>query len=745
MTARKFFKAIFGDSEGHAVIVLPNFDGKPVNDFWFNYPAQLDDMVALVEENTTGSVWYSPNLFGAKSRTKQTSLTLNVAAADADTCEPENFRLPPSIVVETSPGRYQVYWLLDGENDSAEVAKLNRRIAQVHKDQGCDTAFVNQAKLMRVPGTSNHKHPGSITVLSEFDELSYKSDILEQLYPESEVPDAEANVFVDVPMPDDLADYTEQNRTSLIVGLPNSAVMKDLLFGKYQEDRRSEARFKLLCELYRIGLDDKAVVALAWGAPTNKYRNDPRGFSGLWAEAMKAKSFVGAVTEGESEAGEKIEVDNEEILAELAEESKSFNFLTIEEAEEVSGYVNFVDEWCNWASKATDAPIEYHKQAALTILSAVYSEYGHIRPSFARDKVHGMKLNVWFMTLGRSTRDRKSTARAYMITFLQHIQEDGREYMFPEDFTPSSVSLLLPEWANKSAVYARDEVQGLFSELLNQSYMAGGSAVMTKLYDGWSPSRARASGDRKLTKSVPVSFIMSLTGILSETADILTVKDFKSGFLTRFLYVVAERDPNYVKPTTEQAPRDEEDDEGDKVFDSFVRRFQMNKTFWEMYVADGETIRIYIEDDAWARWNQFEDDVEAAVARTGHPEIVGSSAERMTISVLKVAALLAMDERQMVVKMSHMLQAIAYAGDWFKNLVLIAGMISESDWERDVSELERFIATKGGQCTYAVAYRQFTSKKPQEFEQMVQALEGRGVIVRAQTGNSWTLKINVRE
>ena len=744
MSAREFFQAVYGAGVGQAVIVLPNFDGRPINDFWFEYPEELDKMVALVEQHNTGSVWFSPNLFSEQRRTKDASLLLNVAAADADSCDPSNFRLPPSIVIESSPGRYQVYWILDGNNDSLEVAKLNRRIAQVHKDEGCDTAFVNQAKLMRVPGTSNHKHPGAVTMLSEFEpDVVYTLNAVEEIYPDTEVPDAEVADYSDTPMPDDVPDYIDTARTDLLSGLPNSVVLKDLLFGKYHEDKRSEARFKLLCELYRIGLNDYGVMALAWGAPTNKYRDDPRGYNGLWAEAMKAKSYMGAVSEGETDAA--VEIDNEEIKVDLSTPIVEYNFLSVEEAEEVSGYTNFVDEWINWASKATDAPIEYHRQAALTILSAVYSEYGHIRPDFIRDKVHGMKLNVWFMTLGRSTKDRKSTARQYMITMLNALESGDREYIFPEDFTPSSVSLLLPDWANQSVVYARDEVQGLFQELLGQSYMSGGSAVMTKLYDGWSPSRARASGDKKKTKSVPVSFIMSLTGILTETADVLTVKDFKTGFLTRFLYVTAERPADWVKPKTEQAPRDEKDDDGDQVFDTFVDRFQMNKNYWEMYVADGETFRIYIEDDAWDRWNQFEDEVEAAAKVSPHSEVVGSSAERMSISVLKISALLAMDERSDTVKMSHMLQAIAYAGEWFKNLVVIAGMISESDWERDVSNLEKFIASQGGKCTYAKAYRQFTDKKPQDFEQMVSALEQRGLCSRIQSGNSWTLTLRNKD
>lgn len=746
MNNREFLQNVFGESgKGYAVVVLPNHDNKPVVDFWFDYPEQIDDMLKLVEDNKTGSVWYSPNLYSEKSRTKEFSLTLNVAAADADTCEPENFRIPPTIVVETSPGRFQVYWTLEGNNESSEISKLNRRIAQVHKDQGCDTAFVNAAKLMRMPGTSNHKHPGAVTFLSDVAEYSFGVEYISARYPDTEVPDAEVNNYENTPVPAGLEEFiSDESRAQLLSGIPNSAVLKDLLFGKYHEDRRSEARFKLLCELYRIGLDDKTVVALAWGAPSNKYRTDPRGVAGLWAEAMKAKSYMTAAGSGEELA--EVELDDESIRIELETKVVSYNFLTLEEAEELSGAINFVDEWINWASKHTDAPIEYHRQAALTILSAVYSEYGHVRNSFDRDKEHGMKLNVWFMTLGRSTRDRKSTARGYMLTLLRALEgATDREYMFPEDFTPSSISLLLPEWANKSVVYARDEVQGLFSELLQQSYMAGGAATMTKLYDGWSPSRARASGDKKKTKSVPVSFIMSLTGILTETAEILTIKDFKTGFLTRFLYVIAERPENYVEPPIQQAPHDDDDDEGDEVFDSFVDRFQMSKNYWEMLVNEGETKRIYVSDDAWKRLQQFEVDLKAAAAESDNREIIASTSDRMLISVVKVAALLAMDDRSVTVNMIHVLQAIGYAGEWFRNMVAIAGMISESDWERDCSDLEKFVLQKGGRVTYHMAYRQFASKKPQEFEQMVQSLEGRGIIKRVQSGNSWTLTINLKD
>lgn len=290
---RQFFEQIFRGGEGRATIVLPNFEGKPSKEFWFQYPEQLDEMVELAESHNTGSVWFSPILYSKDRRLKINALTTSVAGADADECDPNNFRVQPSLSVQTSPGRWQVYWTLDHGYDPNEVAKLNRRIAQVHKDEGCDTAYVNAAKLMRVPGTSNHKHPGAIVIIADYDTTAdLPLEAMSQLYPESEVPDAVS--AIDTPLPEGLAAHIEANGSALRNGLPNRAGLRDMLFGTYHGDKRSDVLFKLCCELYRMGMSDMDVAAVAWYAPSNKFNGeDPRGVAGLWSTAVvRAKAAV---------------------------------------------------------------------------------------------------------------------------------------------------------------------------------------------------------------------------------------------------------------------------------------------------------------------------------------------------------------------------------------------------------------------------------------------------------------------
>jgi len=733
MEALDFFRAIFGSGVGYAVLVLPNRSGKPTSDFWFEYPAQLDEMADFVWSNEHTDVWFSPSLFSEKDRHKESASYLGILGADADTCHPDNFRRRPDIVVESSPGRWQVYWT-GIEGTVEELTRVNRRIAQVHKHQGCDPSYINPAKLMRVPGTSNSKHPGAIVTVVSDDGPGVTYAGMVKLYPETEVPDAYEASIGD--MPDDLMDFINKNRAKLLNGLPNSNGLRDLVFKAPHPDARSEALFRLMCELYRLGLDDREVMAVAWGVPANKFNGeDPRGLKGLWDTALlKAKTAAfDPEYSWDIESGYKD--DDEPATRKVVGTVEKIDFLSAEEREEVSGKINFIDEWCAWAGAKTDSPVEYHRAAAITVMSAVYSEHGHATPQWGP-----MKLNLWFMSLGRSTLDRKSTARSYMNKAFRALRTEDSNYSIGSDVTPSGVGLALLDRANRATVFDRDEVQGLFKELIHQSYMSGGLETFTKLYDGWADGRVRASGEKKVQEAVPVSFIMFMMGILTEAADVLTVTNFRSGFLTRFLYVIGERPEGYQAPPIEQSS--EEEDKEDKVFEGLMEHLRRGRAYWEMYGEENGTVPIRADEDAWTRYQKFESEVRAKANDTLYSEVIATTAERMIHSTLKLAAILAMDERKLRIGMEHMLQAIGYSGEWLTNAITMASMVSESDWQRDVDKLESFINGKGGTVSYAVAYRAFQDKRPFEFEEMIAALEQRGILTREKDGARWTLKVN---
>lgn len=705
--------------------------GKPTRDKWFTYPNDLAAMVELVEENEHKDVWYSPIVYKSESRTKDNSLTTQVLAADADVCPPDAFRKYPGLIVETSESRYHVYWLLDSAVEAKDAAKINRRIAQVHKDEGCDTAFVNAAKLLRVPGTSNGKHAGEIVIVADYDDVTVTADFMEALYPESEVPDMiEASVE---DMPDDLQEKIDNaNMMELLNGMPNNTEVRSLMYNTYNDSRRSEVLFKLCCLLFEDGHDAETVALFAWHSRSNKFRDeDPRGLKGLWETAvMKAKAAVLDGQEPEFDEEDKPKEGKKKYIL-LKEPTE---FLTLEELEEIAYKPTFIHEWVAWAKSKTDAPLEYHEMAAILLLSTVYSQFGYVLPKHGK-----LKLNIWGVVAGRTTKDRKSTAKSYMERMLRAIESDEFTYILPGDATPGGLEVALQDRAHKSSIISRDEAQGFFEEMLHQSYMSGGISYFTSLYDGRSMGRARASGDKKVVQAVEISFVFYLTGILEDMASVLTVKNFKQGFLTRFLYVVAERPTNYVEPPFEFTEGDQKE-EDDKVFQSLQKQLEVGRNHWWMQVPENGMAKIGITDEAAERFRKFRDDVAEKAQDTKYAEVIDAVTDRMTVSVLKLAGLLAMHDRSKVITLEHMLHAIAYAGKWFDNAVRVASMISESEWLREVTKLEEFIETNGT-TPYSKAYDAFPDMKQRDFDDMVTALEMRGVIYRKKVGNRWHLEL----
>lgn len=724
MNTKEFFQHVWREGEGLVNLVLPNSTGAPTRNFWFNYPEQLDEIVNFVSGNEGRDVWFSPSLFKSETRSVETAKTMGVAGADADTCEPNNFRVRPTLVINTSPGRYQVYWALDAQHDAKEVKNLNRRIAQVHKDEGCDTAYVNTAKLMRVPGTSNSKHVGSAVIVGDFEDYAetFTLSELSEIYPSSEIPDVE-EVGPLQGMPDDLPAYIGANRVRLLNEIPNSASMQELLFGTYNEGKRSEARYKLLGLLIDEGFSDVDVMTLAWNAPTNKYNGeDSRGYNGLWAEIQKIKASNAVGTS----VGEIIE---QEKFAESA-----VDFLRDDEERCIADEFGFIDRWVKWAGQKTDAPYQFHEAAAMALLSTLYSQFGHAVPQFG-----DLKLNIWFMVLGRSTKDRKSTSRSYLLKALRALADDEYTYTTPDDVTSGGLGVYLSDRPHKSTLFARDEVQGFFKEVLGQSYMTGTLESLTKLYDGESSGRLRASGDKKVQLAVPVSFIMFMMGIQTETAETLTPKDYRSGFLTRFIYVFGEREPGFQpRRLTQQS---EEEQAKDTEFEDMMNELRRNRNFWDMHSGGIEgTKPIRATPEAFDRWLDFVDDVNKAAENTVYAEIIGTTAERTTITVLKLATILAMHECKQIVELKHVVKAISYSNAWFENAVTMASMVSESEWKREVDQLEAFINQKGGKVAERIAYRAFSTKRPFEFQEMVQSLTDRGSITRTREGSGYVLR-----
>jgi hypothetical protein len=165
----------------------------------------------------------------------------------------------------------------------------------------------------------------------------------------------------------------------------------------------------------------------------------------------------------------------------------------------------------------------------------------------------------------------------------------------------------------------------------------------------------------------------------------------------------------------------------DDEMEQIVRTLYDSTLYWQKKGAPFPR-PVRMTDEALARFNKFKWDMGNFTV--GHPneESIEPSRQRLALSIWKCAVLLAMYDKSDEVEERHVLVAVHYAEQWFKNLVRMADSISASEWQREVDELEALLVTKGGRMRYEEAYKKFGNKRKREFDEMVDALKSQARI-----------------
>lgn len=718
MKQKDFLSYVLGEGAGYATIVSKDGAGNPTVQKFFSYPDEIDEMTAYAASLSDRDVYFSPILFYEERRIRENAKSVSAAYADADTCNPDNFRLPPSIVVETSDQRWHAYWIFDKEYEPQRIALLSKKIAYAHRDQGCDLSGWNPTKLLRVPGTKNTKYQPAQDVVAESSGLIYSIHDLESVYADVEV-DAPAEV-IDTPMPEAPPQIIE-----VLGKLPAGGNIMSLYLEEPMPGADlSKMLWKLELELFRAGLSPEEVFVVAKHAKCNKYHRPDRpkrtdADGDLWREIMRA-SQSHQTPDDPALAVELVR------LADQAQERK-IDFLTPEERNTVIACPTFIDKYVNWARKKTDGAIEFQIASAFTVLSAAFSDTGYGTPRYGK-----LGLNLWFMVLGETTLSRKSTSRQLMLRMIRAYERYvGYQIDIGSNVTAEGLVKHLSGRDKMTSLFHRDEVQGMFKEFITKTYMSTAADQFTELYDGQVPVVIRSTGGKTASAAVQSDraetfFIMYLMGITSKVSEILTVDYFRSGFLARFLYVIADApERTFEMEAIDQAPEHDSAVTQDFEMEEIVRSLYDAKLWWE---KKGQPFPrpIRMTPEALDRFNKFKWDMGTYVE--GHPEeqSIEPSRQRLALSIWKVAILLAMYEKVEQVEIRHVVIAIHYAEGWFTNLERMAKSISESEWQREVDELEAFVTNKGGKIRYDEAYRRFGSKRKREFDEMVESLRSQG-------------------
>jgi len=725
---KDFIEKILGSASGNAFVSRAS--GKTANGKLninihktFLYPQQLEEMIDYAEQYSKEDVYLSPLLYGDKrndkgniARTPENALTSQTIYMDSDLCPPEKFRLMPSIHVVTSKGRGHDYWILDKPVDARRAADIAHKITTAHREDGCDPSGWSANKVLRLPNTVNTGHGFPESVLAEISDVTYTIEDMENAYEHIDVYErpimGRVTDAVEIVEPSDLPDYTDA--LNKVPGDVLELALQEPLLGP--EGNRSEMRYRLLCELFRLGdlITHDEALTIAWNAPASRKwsEEDPRGFNGLLAEANKAWLDV------QWETGMTQEPPEERSTAKSA-----VSLLTDDERSMSNGYLCWVDRYVGWCeTKLAKQNPPYDRMNAWLLLSASFSDI-----AFIPRKNGPEGLNLYTLTLGETTSG-KSQSLKLMRTVMDEVFLDDRGYNLGGNASPNALGEKLQERDGKVSLFSKDEAHGLFKQWATQDWTSGMMEDLALLYDGIVPPMLRV-GKKDIEKVSKTHFLMHLMGTPEEITRSLNREMFKSGFLARFVWGIGE-----PRTLTKDAVR-EEDSDGKEIklgFEPMARQ-------WAAEFADAKRklrsttpngyIPIRITKDGADRMTKVKWDLVNLVKKSDQNwDIINPSLVRMGITIRKCASLLALSDGLDEADVKHVVKAVQYAEEWVKNLFIVAEQISASDFERNCDLVEQFVIERDNKVKLEFVNRRFKAWRVRDLQESIGALVSQGRI-----------------
>ena len=720
----EFLAAVYGDQTGYVTInSIDDETGALDVQRWISLPNERKFMIRYCELRDSEDVYLSVAVFSQQHRAKEDPLsTARVVWADADTCAPENFRVLPSIIVQTSPGRWHVWWVLDSTVSAARAEAVAQRISVAHAEQGCDRGFT-RTKLLRVPGTTNTKH-GNDPVTATDTGLRYTIEELEAVYADVSIERVVTN----------LGDVPEAITGDALLDLEadlDAAGLGDLYTRKPEPGQSwSERLFRFELELFRIGFNPTQVYSVARNAACNKFdpsaagettqtgvvipqRNNPDAV--LWADVQKAYA--------EYLADQASGVDED-----TSTSAPGVSFLTIDERSLVNDTGTWIDTYTDWAlTRSPQSAPDYHRSLAYLVLSAAFSDrvciplkYGVTYP------------NLWTLIIGDSTRSRKSTAMNFALAIIHRLEDiDGEKLDIGNDATQEALIQELGKRDGQFSLLHTDEVSGFFQELYLKNYRVGTIEKFTEIYGGSVPVALRSSKDAGNKVRARTAFGFLGVGVRKHVAESLTRRNFESGFLLRMTWTVADS-PRYQKGDSDVEFGEKH---ADGTYDSDFRDMAVH--LWEVRerYSQANPTSLGIEQDALDRLNQFAHDAHVLASKETD-DTLDAGVDRLRDSVLKAAALLAAYYREPKINLFHVLAAIAQGEIWFRGLVRMLSEVSNSSFGRQQDDVFNFILVqKGHEVPESQIYRKFRFK-PSEFNEIMTGLRHTGLVKRVDS-NRW--------
>lgn len=244
-----------------------------------------------VDLPTNANIYFCPTIFRKPHRQEKYALPTVWLHADLDEVDPESVDPNPTSAWRTSKGRWQCLWRSYKRLPVPLFKKLNQRLTYL---TGADKGGWSVTKVLRVPGTLNHKYdpPGKVRLLWH-DQQHYEPRTLADYVRDVRVSPGSVEIK-NVTLPDLTADAVVRNHRD---ALPKRA-LRLITAKRAAVGERSERLWELECLLVEAGLSPEEVLIVVRDTVWNKFSGQRRELPQLWAEIQKAVSHLEVTSNG---------------------------------------------------------------------------------------------------------------------------------------------------------------------------------------------------------------------------------------------------------------------------------------------------------------------------------------------------------------------------------------------------------------------------------------------------------------
>jgi hypothetical protein len=716
-----FFKHLLGPTvKGHVCIATMEPAGDNFKERFFAYPNQLDNMLDHIDKYTpTHHVYFCPQLLRSAKRTKDNVTACTAAWADLDECDPSNLLVKPTITIESSPLRYQAYWMFEDVQHPESAQEISKRIAYYHSFQGADRSGWDLTQLLRVPGTFNKKpeYGEAVVKIEQINRNKYRPEDFKK-YP-AVTDEIDVGEF---PYPGDVL-IDKSGEECLIKHEDELPPHARFLFenepDKDAPEGWSGSLWKLQMILFEADLTREDVFLIARDAACNKYRRENKPMTYLWIDVCRAWTR---------------HQENRKLLAVDNPTDKPIHLLTKEETAAVKNVRTFIEDYIDWAGSLGDAAEQYHQAGALVILSSLLSGSVRLPTSFGT-----VKPNLWFMILADTTLTRKSTAMDIAMDLLEEVDPS---VILATDGSIEGLMTSLSTRPGQPSIFLRDEFSGLLEAITKKDYYAGMAETLTKLYDGKLQKRVLK---KEVIEVKDPTLILFAGGIKNKVCGLLTTEHVSSGFVPRFVFITAESDVDRVKPLGPPTLRDTTG--RDKILATMrgLREFYFSEP--RLYKND-EGRLVYeqpqpyeaeLAPETWARYNDLERRMMQIALKSSQAEILTPTYDRLSKSALKTAVLIAASRNRsanhcVVVELIDLLVAIKYMEGWRAYTNEIINNVGLTHGENEFAKILRAIVREPGVARSKLMQRYHLTARNADY--IFATLEQRGQIDRQKQGGT---------